>query len=41
MHASVMAAAAAERTRELREVARRDRDRALVRSHLRAARHGR
>jgi|HubBroStandDraft_3_1064219.scaffolds.fasta_scaffold3022954_1 hypothetical protein len=41
MHASVMAAAAAERTRELRETARRDHDRAVVRAHARARRNSR
>jgi hypothetical protein len=41
MHASVMAAAAAERTRELRAIAQRDRERAIVRSHTRAHRRAR
>jgi hypothetical protein len=41
MHTSVLAAAAAERTRQLREDARRERESALVRSQARARRHSR
>jgi hypothetical protein len=41
MHTSVLAAAAAERTRELREVARRERESAIVRSGARARRKSR
>jgi hypothetical protein len=39
MHTSVMAAAAAERSRELREGARRKRERALVRGAARRRRN--
>jgi hypothetical protein len=41
MYASVMAAAAAERRRELHEGARRKRERALVRDAARSRRSGR
>jgi len=41
MHASVMAAAAAARTHELREQAKRDRDNAVVRCYRRSRRSSR
>jgi hypothetical protein len=41
MHTSVLAAAAAERTRELRDQAQRDRERATVRRYARTRRSGR